>query len=94
MQSTLVSVLALTGACLAHGDHGEHSQKPIVAEDASWMTKHMAGKFYQARLSVPSLLFLPKRSNRLLAIDLRFSPLGQQKDCIRTTIESLIFMLY
>lgn len=47
MQSTLVSVLALAGACLAHGDHGEHSQKPIVAEDANWMTKHMAGKFTQ-----------------------------------------------
>lgn len=56
MQSTLVSFLALTGACLAHGDHGEHSQKPIVAEDANWMTKHMAGEFYERIIPVASLL--------------------------------------
>lgn len=61
MQSTLVSVLALTGACLAHGEHGEHSQKPIVAEDANWMTKHMAGKSYWARLSVVSLFGFPEK---------------------------------
>lgn len=44
MLANLVFALALGKACLAHGDHGDHGQKPIVDENASWMTKHMAGK--------------------------------------------------
>lgn len=44
MLPTLVTALVLSGACLAHGDHGAHSQKPIVSDNANWMTKHMAGK--------------------------------------------------
>ena len=28
----------------AHGDHGSGSQKPMVPDDANWMTKHMAGE--------------------------------------------------
>lgn len=44
MLSTLVTALALSSACLAHGDHGERSQRPIVDENANWMTKHMAGQ--------------------------------------------------
>lgn len=44
MLSTIVTALALGGACLAHGDHGDHGQKPIVDEHANWMTRHMAGK--------------------------------------------------
>lgn len=44
MLRTLITALALSGASLAHGDHGEHSQKPMVDENANWMTKHMAGK--------------------------------------------------
>lgn len=43
MFRSLVTALALSGASLAHGDHGDHSQKPIVDENANWMTKHMAG---------------------------------------------------
>lgn len=42
MLLTLVFALALGKACLAHGDHGDHGQKPVVDENASWMTKHMA----------------------------------------------------
>ncbi|KAG8160553.1 hypothetical protein KVR01_010089 [Diaporthe batatas] len=42
MLSTLVFALALGKVCLAHGDHGDHGQKPVVDENASWMTKHMA----------------------------------------------------
>lgn len=44
MLATLVLALALGKTCLAHGDHGDHGQKPIVDENASWMTKHMAGE--------------------------------------------------
>lgn len=44
MLFTIVTALALGGACLAHGDHGDHGQKPIVDEHANWMTRHMAGK--------------------------------------------------
>lgn len=44
MLSTIVTALALGGACRAHGDHGDHGQKPIVDEHANWMTRHMAGK--------------------------------------------------
>lgn len=33
--------LALAGTALAHGDHS--GQAPMVADDANWMTKHMAG---------------------------------------------------
>ncbi|KAG6360588.1 hypothetical protein INS49_011650 [Diaporthe citri] len=42
MLATIVFALALSKACLAHGDHGDHGQKPIVDENASWMAKHMA----------------------------------------------------
>ncbi|KAL1865171.1 hypothetical protein Daus18300_007297 [Diaporthe australafricana] len=42
MLATLVFALALGKTCLAHGDHGDHGQKPIVDENATWMTKHMA----------------------------------------------------
>lgn len=44
MLSTLVTALAFCGACAAHGDHSEHSQKPVVDANANWMTKHMAGE--------------------------------------------------
>jgi hypothetical protein len=37
-------LLGLVGNVLAHGSHGDHGQKPMVADDANWMTKHMAGK--------------------------------------------------
>lgn len=44
MLSKLGTVLALIGASLAHGDHGERSRAPIVDANANWMTKHMAGE--------------------------------------------------
>jgi hypothetical protein len=43
MLLNLVFALALGKACFAHGGHGDHGQKPVVDENASWMTKHMAG---------------------------------------------------
>ena len=39
---------AVAGTVLGHGDHGTHGQKPAVGEDASWMTKHMAGKHFSS----------------------------------------------
>lgn len=46
MLRALITTLALSGATFAHGDHehGDHGQKPIVDENANWMTRHMAGK--------------------------------------------------
>lgn len=43
MFSSLVAALALSGACLAHGETAEYGQRPIVDENANWITKHMAG---------------------------------------------------
>ena len=44
MQSTLLYILAFTGTTLGHQDHPKPPpQRPIVSEDANWMTKHMAG---------------------------------------------------
>jgi hypothetical protein len=40
----LLSLCAATRV-LAHGSHGSGSQKPIVDENANWMTRHMAGTF-------------------------------------------------
>jgi hypothetical protein len=40
-RSVSFAALGLAGLALAHG--GAHEQKPVVAEDANWMTKHMAG---------------------------------------------------
>jgi len=45
MRRTILPTLAIlvAGTC-AHGDHGSGSQQPAVADDANWITKHMAGK--------------------------------------------------
>ncbi|KAI0130282.1 hypothetical protein BJ170DRAFT_308834 [Xylariales sp. AK1849] len=42
MRSTILMTLSLVAGALAHGDHGSGSQKPMVDENANWMTKHMA----------------------------------------------------
>ncbi|CAI4210852.1 unnamed protein product [Parascedosporium putredinis] len=44
MRRTILPTLAIlvAGTC-AHGDHGSGSQQPAVADDANWITKHMAG---------------------------------------------------
>ncbi|TDZ74556.1 putative calcium-binding protein [Colletotrichum trifolii] len=39
MHTLNIALVALASRALAHGDH---SQKPIVDENANWMTKHMA----------------------------------------------------
>jgi hypothetical protein len=52
MQRLIAVGLVFAGAAVAHGDHS--GQAPIVADDANWMTKHMAGK----RQTTPLDLFL------------------------------------
>lgn len=53
MYTIYLATMALAGSALAHG--GDHSQKPIVDENADWMTKHMAGMpLPQTKLSAPS----------------------------------------
>lgn len=44
MRSLNFLVLGVAGMALGHGDHDVHSQRPIVDENANWMTKHMAGE--------------------------------------------------
>lgn len=45
MRPLSLIIFSLAGrTVLGHGDHGDHGQKPLVGEDASWMTKHMAGE--------------------------------------------------
>ncbi len=45
MRTSILSPLcALAGLALAHDARtGSHLQKPMVDENADWMTKHMAG---------------------------------------------------
>lgn len=44
MRSLSLLLVSLAGrAVLGHGDHGNYGQKPMVDENANWMTKHMAG---------------------------------------------------
>ncbi|KUI67361.1 hypothetical protein VM1G_03307 [Cytospora mali] len=58
MLSSLVVALALSGACLAHGDHGDNGQKPMVDENADWMTKHMAGEHHATDFDAGSFFAL------------------------------------
>ncbi|KAI1337346.1 hypothetical protein F5Y15DRAFT_159347 [Xylariaceae sp. FL0016] len=52
----LVSASLLVGT-LAHGDHGG-SQKPIVGQDADWMTKHMAEEHHISDFDASSFFTL------------------------------------
>ena len=49
---TLAIIPCLAAGVLAHGDHehGSGSQKPMVADDADWTTRHMAGAPYRYAL--------------------------------------------
>ncbi|KAH6651935.1 hypothetical protein BKA67DRAFT_660714 [Truncatella angustata] len=57
MRSIFVTTLALVGGALAHGDHVP-SQKPIVAADADWMTKHMAEEHHISEFDASSFFLL------------------------------------
>ncbi|KAI1843218.1 hypothetical protein JX265_012209 [Neoarthrinium moseri] len=57
MRSIAVIALALASKALAHGDHGG-SQKPIVGENANWMTKHMAEEHHISDFDASSFFTL------------------------------------
>ncbi|RKU47473.1 hypothetical protein DL546_009370 [Coniochaeta pulveracea] len=49
--------LSLAGAALGHGDHA-HSEKPLVDENANWMTKHMAEEHHVSDFDAASFFAL------------------------------------
>ncbi|KAI0156290.1 hypothetical protein BJ166DRAFT_555246 [Pestalotiopsis sp. NC0098] len=53
----LAATLALAGGAVAHGDHGG-SQKPIVNQNADWMTKHMAEEHHISDFDASSFFLL------------------------------------
>jgi hypothetical protein len=57
-----VLILSLAGAALGHGDHAQ-SEKPLVDENANWMTKHMAGKTNPRRGPFPTPPFLKRKKS-------------------------------
>lgn len=56
--TTAVLLLGLAGACLAHGDHGGHGQKPMVDDNANWMTRHMAEEHHMDDFDAQSFFTL------------------------------------
>ncbi|KAI4597880.1 hypothetical protein KJ359_004157 [Pestalotiopsis sp. 9143b] len=54
----LAATLALAGGAVAHGDHGGGSQKPIVDQNADWMTKHMAEEHHISDFDASSFFLL------------------------------------
>ncbi|PHH85738.1 hypothetical protein CDD83_11233 [Cordyceps sp. RAO-2017] len=53
--SLRLALAALAGLALAHGDH---SQKPLVDEQADWMTKHMAEEHHMTSWDADSFFTL------------------------------------
>ncbi|KAI1097958.1 putative calcium ion binding protein [Jackrogersella minutella] len=56
MRATIVVATSLVCQVLGHGDHGG-SQKPMVEENANWMTKHMAEEHHISEFD-PSSFFV------------------------------------
>ncbi|KAI1492835.1 hypothetical protein F5X96DRAFT_318300 [Biscogniauxia mediterranea] len=58
MHSTMLVLAAgLLGVAVGHGDHGG-SQKPLVGDDADWMTKHMAEEHHISDFDAASFFAL------------------------------------
>ncbi|ORY59977.1 uncharacterized protein BCR38DRAFT_488162 [Pseudomassariella vexata] len=57
MRTIAILALSFVGGGLAHGDHGG-SQKPMVDENADWMTKHMAEEHHIAEFDASSFFSL------------------------------------
>ncbi|KAI0479485.1 hypothetical protein GGR56DRAFT_635281 [Xylariaceae sp. FL0804] len=57
MRLSTLATAGLLGTALAHGDHGG-SQKPMVADDANWMTKHMAEEHHISDFDASSFFTL------------------------------------
>ncbi|KAH8906736.1 putative calcium ion binding protein [Coniochaeta sp. PMI_546] len=59
MRPLSLIIFSLAGrTVLGHGDHGDHGQKPLVGEDASWMTKHMAEEHHISDFDAASFFTL------------------------------------
>ncbi|KAI1768895.1 hypothetical protein GGR53DRAFT_314990 [Hypoxylon sp. FL1150] len=61
MYSAILVAAGLVCRVLAHGDHSDHSggsQKPMVDENASWMTKHMAEEHHISDFDASSFFVL------------------------------------
>ncbi|OTA57925.1 putative calcium ion binding protein [Hypoxylon sp. EC38] len=57
MRTTIFVASGLICQALAHGDHGG-SQKPLVNENANWMTKHMAEEHHISDFDASSFFVL------------------------------------
>ncbi|KAI1374750.1 putative calcium ion binding protein [Hypoxylon crocopeplum] len=57
MRSTIIIATGLVCRALGHGDH-DASQKPMVDEDASWITKHMAEEHHISDFDASSFFVL------------------------------------
>ncbi|KAI1471034.1 uncharacterized protein F4812DRAFT_164251 [Daldinia caldariorum] len=57
MRSTILAVAGLASQVLGHGDHGG-SQKPMVDQNANWMTKHMAEEHHISDFDASSFFVL------------------------------------
>ncbi|KAH9896374.1 putative calcium ion binding protein [Xylariomycetidae sp. FL2044] len=57
MRSIILVTASLACGAIAHGNHGE-SQKPMVGEDADWMTKHMAEEHHISEFDASSFFTL------------------------------------
>ncbi|KAI1480806.1 hypothetical protein K445DRAFT_76427 [Daldinia sp. EC12] len=57
MRSTILAVAGLATQVLGHGDHGG-SQKPMVDQNANWMTKHMVEEHHISDFDASSFFVL------------------------------------
>ncbi|CAJ2512031.1 Uu.00g076560.m01.CDS01 [Anthostomella pinea] len=57
MRSTIFAAASLLCGALAHGNH-EGSQKPMVSENANWMTRHMAEEHHISDFDASSFFTL------------------------------------
>lgn len=58
MHTSWLLLLGFAGASLAHGDHGSHDQRPMVDENADWITKHMAEEHHAENFDAASFFAL------------------------------------
>lgn len=56
MRTSILSILGLLSDALAHG--GDHGQKPMVADNADWITKHMAEEHHITEWDAASFFIL------------------------------------
>ncbi|KAI0853784.1 hypothetical protein F5Y00DRAFT_59807 [Daldinia vernicosa] len=57
MRATILAVAGLASQVLGHGDHGG-SQKPMIGENANWITKHMAEEHHISDFDASSFFVL------------------------------------